>query len=244
MSPWASLCRPRWFTARRLGVALGDSPLGVLVSPSAIRCLASCCCPWQFAARRLGVALSVSPWCLISVSRKCINLHSVYQLAFSVPISVPLHCPAKTILGGGTYQSRTLVKNTFIQCLCFFVGMFINLNFSVWRFYCARASGFESLLKEETSGQCGQTNDAGGYVVWTKLLTWIRQHIRLLGEDTYRRFRLGLSSLIQGWVPDISLSNNNANDSFGLTMGLEDLLEGGGERQSTMWTGLMLEWER
>ena len=54
----------------------------------------------------------------------------------------------------------------------------------------------------------------------------------------------GYDERIQGWVPNRSLSNNNASGSFGLTMGLEDLLEGGGERQSTMWTGLVLERER
>ena len=47
--PWrsASRCGPRRFAAWRLGVALGDLPLGVLVWPSASRCG-----PRRFAARR------------------------------------------------------------------------------------------------------------------------------------------------------------------------------------------------
>ena len=57
----ASRCRPWRFAARRLGVALGDSPLGVSVLPSAFCRLASWCCPQRFAARRLSFALGNSP---------------------------------------------------------------------------------------------------------------------------------------------------------------------------------------
>ena len=60
-----------------LGVALGVSVLSSGIRRSEIRRSASRCRPWQFAARRFGVTFGVLPWCLISVSQKCTNLHSV-----------------------------------------------------------------------------------------------------------------------------------------------------------------------
>ena len=71
-------------------------------------------------------------WCTLDVSPlvvslrclgKCTNQRLVCQPAFGVPISIPWYSPAKTTLGGKTYQStyhgtKTLI---FTHYLCFFL---------------------------------------------------------------------------------------------------------------------------
>ena len=50
-----------------------------------------------------------------SVSQKCTNQYSVYQLALGLPISVPRYTPAKTPLGGATFQSAYLVGGGWVS---------------------------------------------------------------------------------------------------------------------------------
>ena len=91
-------------------------PLGVLVSPLAIRRSASRSRPRRFAARRLGLApnevLLLQTYHYVDCGRKV-------QRTLAIPFSVPWHCPAKTTLGGATYHSTYPGKRR----LCLAVGV-------------------------------------------------------------------------------------------------------------------------